>query len=354
MDKDRYAQLYHKYMFYIIIAFIVYMVIFKLLPALLPFIVAAILAIIIDPIIEFLEHKLKMPRGLAVAITMLSLFGLILLIIVIATTQIIAELQKLLRILPEYFYTANKDINTIMSQIEALYANLPKNITNLIQNNIDNIVNTLYGMAKASINYLINLFSNIPHMFMISMITLIATFFMSKDKNIIVPFILKQIPKNWADNSRNIKTDLFKTLFGFLRAELTIMLLTFIECSIGLLIIGFDYAFLMGLVVSIVDALPILGSGSVLVPWALILIFVYHNIKTGIYLLILYAIIIILRQLMEPHIVGSSIGLHPLATLMSMYLGLQFMGFIGLFMGPALVIIVKAIQKSGLIPPFKT
>lgn len=354
MDKDKYAQLYHKYMFYLIIAFIIYIAIFKLLPALLPFIIAAILAIIIDPIIEFLEHKLKIPRGLAAAITMLSLFGLILLIIAIATTQIIAELQKLLWILPQYFNTANKDINTIIAQIENLYANLPKNITNIIQNNIGNIVNTLYGMSKAAINYLINLFSNIPHMFMISMITLIATFFMSKDKNIIVPFLLKQIPKNWADNSHSIKTDLFKTLFGFLRAELTIMLLTFIECSVGLLIIGFDYAFLIGLAVSIVDALPILGSGSVLVPWALILIFVYHNVKIGIYLLILYAIIIILRQLLEPHIVGTSIGLHPLATLLSMYLGLYFMGFIGLFLGPALVIIIKTVQKSGLIPPFRT
>ncbi|WP_026486540.1 sporulation integral membrane protein YtvI [Caldanaerobius polysaccharolyticus] len=354
MDKDKYTQLYHRYMVYVIIAFVTYLILFKLLPALLPFIVAAILAIVIDPAVEFLEKKLKIPRGLAVAVTMLSIFGFILFLIAIATTQIISELQRLLGILPAYFNSASKDLNTMILNIQDLYAGLPKNVTDIIQSNIGNVVNTLYGIAKASINYTINLFSNIPHMFMISMITLIATFFMSKDKNIIVPFLLKQIPKKWAANTHNIKTDLFKTLFGFLRAELTIILLTFIECSIGLLIIGFDYAFLMGLIVSVVDALPIIGSGSVLIPWALIVIFIYKNVKVGIYLIILYAIIIILRQLMEPHIVGSSIGLHPLVTLLSMYLGLKFMGFIGLFMGPAIVILVKTMQKAGLIPSFKT
>ncbi|MEW9082910.1 AI-2E family transporter, partial [Caldanaerobacter subterraneus] len=102
----------------------------------------------------------------------------------------------------------------------------------------------------------------------------------------------------------------------------------------------------------IVDALPVLGSGAVMVPWALYNI-IMKNYMVGIYLLILYGLVVVVRQMIEPKIVGQSIGLHPLVTLLSMFIGVKLFGAIGLVIGPVFVVVFKALQKAEIIPPWK-
>ena len=116
---------------------------------------------------------------------------------------------------------------------------------------------------------------------------------------------------------------------------------------IGLSILGAKYAFIMAIVISVVDVLPILGSGAVLVPWAIIAC-LSSDTPLGVGLLVLYAVTLIIRQIAEPRIVGSTLGLHPLATLAAVYLGLKLIGFAGIFIGPMVAMMLREIFFKGV------
>ena len=123
------------------------------------------------------------------------------------------------------------------------------------------------------------------------------------------------------------------------------MLITFCETLIGFLIMGVEYAFLMATLVAFVDILPIFGAGTVLIPWAIFSLLT-SNTPLGIGLLVLYAVTLVVRQFIEPKIVGTTLGIHPLATLASVYLGLSFFGFWGLILGPMSVLIIREVFFS--------
>ena len=131
----------------------------------------------------------------------------------------------------------------------------------------------------------------------------------------------------------------------YFNAYLILMLITFVELLIGLLILRVKYAFLVALCVSVLDILPVFGAGTVLLPWAAISFF-YDDPRLALGLAILYGIMIIIRQIIEPYVVGTSIGVHPAGTLFSMYLGLKLFGFVGMLAGPAVAVVVGEFMKG--------
>ena len=131
------------------------------------------------------------------------------------------------------------------------------------------------------------------------------------------------------------------------------MVLTFFEVFVGLSIIGVDYAFLMALIIAFLDILPVFGVGTVLIPWSIIA-FLTHDFGKGVGLIILWAIVTIIRQVAEPKIVGGSIGLHPIVTLIGMYVGFRLFGILGTFLAPAAIIAVRAYFGNRAINDNKT
>ncbi|NLN41945.1 MAG: AI-2E family transporter [Clostridiales bacterium] len=140
---------------------------------------------------------------------------------------------------------------------------------------------------------------------------------------------------------------------GFIKAQIFLMAITFLELLIGYQILGVEYAFFFALLTAIIDILPVLGTGTVLIPTAIVH-FIMGNIPRALGFLCLYFIIFVIRQILEPRVVGQSLGLHPLVTLMSMYIGLRLIGVPGMFLGPIIVILVKAFYKAGFLPSWKT
>ena len=125
------------------------------------------------------------------------------------------------------------------------------------------------------------------------------------------------------------------------------MAFTFVEMSIGLIILNVNYAFLLALIVGLAEAIPVVGTGLIMIPWILWHV-INGNMPLVLGLSVLYVLGILIRQIMEPKIVGTQIGLHPLVTLLSMYVGLKFFGVLGMFIGPISLIIVKNLQDSGI------
>ena len=130
------------------------------------------------------------------------------------------------------------------------------------------------------------------------------------------------------------------------------MTLTFIDISVGLTILGVDNALAIALVIAVFDVLPVLGTGGIMIPWFLFC-FMNAQPKLGVGLLILYLIITIIRNIIEPKVVGKQIGLHPLLMLLCMYLGVKLFGFLGLFIMPFLILILQNLNDTGLIKLYR-
>ncbi|HBF3457243.1 TPA: AI-2E family transporter, partial [Clostridioides difficile] len=182
--------------------------------------------------------------------------------------------------------------------------------------------------------------------------TLIASFFFTFDYQKIVNFILKQFPEKSQFMIINIKNSSINALLKLLKAYAILLSVTFIELLIGLTILKVENAFTISVIIALVDILPVLGTGSILTPWMIISL-INGNINLAIGLLILYIIITVVRQILEPKVVGHQIGLYPLITLMCMFVGAQLFGIAGLFGFPIAATIIKNLHDNGIITAFK-
>lgn len=168
---------------------------------------------------------------------------------------------------------------------------------------------------------------------------------MSSDRDTLLGYFRKKLPDRWIKKMRSIKNDMLSTLLGYLKTTMILMSITFFELFVGLSIIRVGYTLLLAVIIAVIDALPIVGTGSILVPWSLFC-YISGNYRLGTSILILYLITLIVRQLIEPKILSRQIGVHPLLALASMYIGLKLAGFAGLILGPPIFILIKSILSG--------
>jgi sporulation integral membrane protein YtvI len=186
--------------------------------------------------------------------------------------------------------------------------------------------------------------AHLPSSFFSFLVFVMATFYFTADFTRLNGVLMERLPESVRQKIYACKRYFVRGGLSFLRAYLILLLITFLELLIGLSILKVPYSGAIALLVSVLDFFPVLGVGTVLVPWALFLL-LFGNYSLGIGLLILFAIVTVIRQLIEPHIVGAQIGLSPLATLFATYLGYRLFGFLGLILAPLfLLLLLQAFQ----------
>ena len=190
--------------------------------------------------------------------------------------------------------------------------------------------------------------TGIPGIFMNLVIMIIATIFLTMDFQQVSQFLLRQIPERQKAFLFEAKGYFGKTMLKCLLSYVLIFFITFLEIWAGLALLRVPYAGMIAMVVAVLDILPVLGTGSVLIPWG-ILAAVNGNWKMAVGILVLYLVITIIRNILEPKLVGQQVGLHPVLTLAGMLLGLQFAGLMGMFGVPLLLAFVKHLNDKGMI-----
>ena len=350
-EIEKYTHIILRTLVYLTIALIAFFSVRLLLIYFKPFVVALVLALIIEPIVRMFQ-KFKLSRGISVLLSMILFLGGLIAFSIFAVTRTVYELIKLYDRLPNYYEELYSFITGVIQEATALYLQLPPEVLNILQDVLKTVFQKLTTFLSSTTTFLIDLITKLPTTFIFFIITLIATFFLTKDKYIIKDFIFRQLPSNWGSKLTSLKTDLFMALFGFLKAEFIILSITFTESFIGLSLIGIDYAFTLALIIAVFDILPVLGTGGIYVPWAIVNI-IRGNYVLGISLLVLYGVITVVRYMIEPKIVGQQLGIHPVVTLMSMFAGMKLIGAAGLILGPTAVVALKACQHAGIIPKFK-
>lgn len=219
---------------------------------------------------------------------------------------------------------------------------LPPEITNNLGSVIADLSNTVTNFGKSVVRGAFITAISLPEAIIFTIITILATFFLLKDREKISGVMMRQLPGTWINRILNIKKDLFTALFGYMRAALIMMTITFTELFIAFNIIHVKYALLFAFLIAIIDALPVLGAGGILIPWSLYS-FVTGDIRMGISIIITYLVVLIIRQMIEPKVVGEQIGVYPLLTLIAMYTGLRLIGFAGLILGPITFLLIRNI-----------
>ena len=240
------------------------------------------------------------------------------------------------------------DFFTKQFNIEKL--NLPHEIFSFFSNSSRDFLNHFVQLAQTILKSILNFITSVPTIGIYTVITILATYFICADRLYILDQVEHHFPKLWVKRMSNHISEISKKLGNYLKAELILVSISFIIVLIGLYIlkwIGFkiEYPLLMALIIGFVDALPILGSGTVMLPWA-VFSALNHEINFGIAILVLYILTIVIRQILEPKIVSNQIGIHPIFTLIAMYTGFEVLGIMGLLLGPIILIIVKDIYAT--------
>lgn len=332
----------------------------KLIKYVAPFLLAFLIMISIERLVSFLQRKLKFPRSLAVAISLLFFIAAVGGILVFTFYKLINELWRLA------LEIARMDFNPIIEYFESLFEkgqdlffSLPEGLAATIEQTLEANIPKLTQFASEISSWLMGIVMGmidfvkfLPDVLVFIIVMIVSAYFMSRDRRQISEFLSERIPANWFNRIRSLRDDMIGAFVGFIRAQIFLMAVTFLELLIGYQILGIEYAFFFALLTAIIDILPVLGTGTVLIPTAIVN-FITGNIPRGIGFLCLYFIIFVIRQILEPRVVGQSLGLHPLVTLMSMYIGLRLIGVPGMFLGPIIVILVKAFYKAGFLPSWK-
>jgi sporulation integral membrane protein YtvI len=178
----------------------------------------------------------------------------------------------------------------------------------------------------------------LPSIFLVSLITVVSCFYFAVDIDIVNTGVKKVIPQNVLEHLRRLKNKLAVGLKKYLKAYCILFVMTFFELIIGFAILGVDYAFVLALLISFIDFLPVFGAGAILAPWGLILLLM-KNYFLGIGIIVMFVIMTIVRQIVEPKIVGKNLGVHPILTLITIYIGYELFGIFGMVFLPIVALI---------------
>ena len=340
------------FVLYIATTLLVVFLLFKLGIFLFPFVLAFIFSMITQPIAKFINRKTHLSAKVSTIISIVAFFLVLFGLISIVSIKFIEEIYNLSKNLRGSSAQFNELWNKSLDQGFVYIDYLPKEFITQIQSYTGEFINFAARSATTFVNQTIRFITSIPTLIVYTSITILSTLFMSLDKNDIVKFLEHQFPISWLNKIYNIKRDILSVFGSYLRAQLILVTICFFELLIALnlfLSLGLNvkYPLIFSIVISLIDALPILGAGAILIPWS-IFSFITGDIKLGFAIFILYVIVLAVRQLLEPKLISQKIGVHPLVTLVSMYSGFKLLGIIGFLIGPIVMIILKNVFSKEL------
>ncbi|NLY18049.1 MAG: sporulation integral membrane protein YtvI [Clostridiaceae bacterium] len=308
----------------------------------IPFVIAFILSSLIEPVVSFLERKVKIPRKIGSVFSIFLVLSVLGTILGLVITRLVREIINVYNQINEIFGSLQLFFEAVIERVNRFYISLPKTISDTIDQYFADAASNAKELLTPMVNGITNFTLSLPQALVFLIVTILATYFITSDKDKINSFLDTQLPNQWMDKTRTVMNKLFSALFGWMRAQFILMIVTFTELTVAFLVMRIENGLLFAALIAIVDALPVFGVGTFLIPWGTIEL-LSGNYQRGLSLLLLYIIILVIRQLIEPKIVGQQIGIHPLLTLFSMYLGLQLMGIVGMIVGPVLTVIIKGL-----------
>ena len=339
---------------YVAVALAAIYIIFNYLwGAILPFLIAYIFAECFKPVVRYSEQHHRFPKRIFVLFVVFLAAGSLGALIFAISRQTVLEIRTLFLSVKEIITKLAQDDNYASELIKSISDSLPfGDITPKLWEFRENLDTNLWDMALSLgdkfsgtvLSLLGNAALFIPELILNTVVVIIATYYFAVDRVKVNCFFLSFFPRNGRLVLKYIKDILSNTVGQYIKAYGLLFFLTFGELLLSFSLLRLKYSFILAFVIAFVDLLPVLGTGTVLIPWGIICL-VTQNYYLGVWLLIVYTVITVIRQIIEPKIVGKMFGLHPLAALAAMYVGLRLMGLLGIFIfGIGAIIISRVID----------
>ena len=353
MQIEKYRKFLITFAYFAVLALLAFVVLRYALPMLSPFVIGFIIAYALRRPIRFLHRRLSIPHKLAAIVMVLLCYGILGLLLALLGIRAVSWITSFVSTLPWLYQNyAMPFFTEVMANLEQLFRNLDPNVlatlNSISTQALQSVGEALSKLSVTVVGMASGVASALPSFFIKLVLTIISSFFIAMDYDKLRDFCLRQFHDNAKLLIFEIKQYIAGTLWVCIRSYAIIMSITFVELSIGLTVIGIRQAILIALVIAVFDILPVLGTGGIMIPWA-VLTAIQGNYPLAIKLLVLYVAITVIRNIIEPKIVGGQLGLHPVVTLASMFVGVQLFGVIGLFGFPILLSLLCYLNDHGVI-----
>lgn len=334
----------------ILLTILLIIAIYFILPISVPLIIALLTAMVLNPLIRFIQHRFKINRKFSVIIVFMLFLMLVCLVAVFTVTKAVGQVINFVENVPDYINQVNIIYKDWENKFQEYATNLPpefvRQVTDSLQSNLFALNTTI--KEEITIDNISNVFSAIPEYLIAFLVYLIALFLFMLELPVLKSKLYQLLTEETAQKVSYMNERLSSVIWGFFKAQFFMSIIIFIASLFGLLIISPHIALIMSLIIWIVDLIPIIGSIIILGPWAAFM-FLSGDTSMGIQLSVLAMILLAIRRIVEPKVMGEQIGLSPLATLIAMFLGLKLFGIVGLIAGPLVVIAFTSAKEAGII-----
>ncbi|HHW72421.1 MAG TPA: sporulation integral membrane protein YtvI [Firmicutes bacterium] len=337
--------------YFAIIAGIAYLVMKYVLGLVAPFIIGFLVALVLQRSITFFSAKLRLPKKLAAVLLVLVFYAVLGVLLFWLAMSVFAGVKVLVERLPAvyandiepFLMDVFESVERIMLRFDMTVADFLEDFHVTLSQSLGKIVSEV---SSAAISAVTSAVSSVPKAFFGIVLAVISSAFFAMDFEMVMGFFQSLLPAKWQGMSGEIRAFSSNILGKYLKAYALIMLITFTEMAVGLSILGVNGAIPIAAFTAVVDVLPVLGTGGIVIPWGLFNL-VRGNLFLGFGLLVLYVVITFIRQAVEPRLVGQQIGLHPIVVLLCMYAGLKLFGVVGLFGLPITILVIKYFYTHG-------
>jgi len=319
------------------------------LPLFSPFLLGTLLALSAEPMVRFLHKKLHVPRSISAGIGITMAFSLLAMALLCLCALLLRELGSLGSILPDLGQTAKNSFSLIRNWLLQLSSHTPKSLQPVLEQNVNRFFSDGAALLDKGIGYLLglagSLLSHIPDSALSLGTAFVSAFLISARLPGIRRYLLRRIPRDalrsLADTCRRIR----RIFWNWLTAQCKLVGVSFVILFLGLVILRIPHALLWAAVICLVDAFPVLGTGTVLLPWSLVCL-LQEDTARAVGLVSIYVTITLTRSMLEPKFLSRHLGLDPLITLIALYVGFRLWGIGGMILAPILTVVTIQITTE--------
>ena len=331
----------------------------QLVRFLMPLIVAWIVAMIANPIIRFLEKRIKIMRKHGSALVIILVLAALIAAFYGLAVLVASQFSSWVTELPDVYDSVTQNLQQLFRSLHQKYNIIPADVKlafdqreNMLDSYIQKAIDGLLKMVKSgSLSKVSSLASSLMDFLVYAILTILASYFMTVEKDHFTKLLQEKTPAGVQRIWDKIKKIFIRAIGGYFKAHFQIMIVIFFITVIPFAFMGISYSGLLAVVIAIVDFLPFFGAGTVLVPWA------FYRLVTGSYtyaaiLFVIYVVVLIVRQALEPKLIGDNIGTSPFETLVFMLVGYRLAGMLGLIVGIPVGMILMECYREGMFDDY--
>ncbi|MDD7147475.1 MAG: sporulation integral membrane protein YtvI [Lachnospiraceae bacterium] len=353
----RYLKVFMNLLLAVVIILLCVFAVPKVLVFFMPFVIGWIIACVANPLVRFFEDKFMIRRKAGSAVVIIAVIALVILAAYLAVSKLISESIGFLNMLPDLWNTMESDFREIGKNLDVMYSRLPQNmqmsIEDLGQQMDEYVADLVKRLGTPTVNAVGNFAKNIPGFVINVIMCLLSSYFFVAEKDYVAQVWNRYMPGTVKHKAAIIMDSLKTAVGGYFKAQFKIECLIFVFLLTGFLILKIPYALLIAFLIAVLDFLPFFGAGAVMVPWA-VFKFLSADYKMAIWLLIIWGVGQLVRQIIQPKLVGDSVGVAPLPTLFLLFIGYKCAGVIGIILAVPIGIVLINLNQAGVFDSVKT